>query len=201
MRLYLVRHGQTPANVRMALDSRPPGEPLTEEGRQQALELAEALATEPVCAVYASTAVRAQQTARPVADRHGLAMEVIDGVQEVFVGDLEGRNDHDSIRRFLAVYRAWESGDLDRAMPGGETAKQVLARFGEAVGTLRDRHPDGTVVVVSHSAVIRLVAPALATNVGDGIGAHSLLPNTGWVVLQSEPVGWRCVQWTGVTLP
>ncbi len=38
-------------------------------------------------------AVRAQQTAAPVAAAHGLDVGVVEGVQEIFCGDLEGRSD------------------------------------------------------------------------------------------------------------
>ncbi|MGH3436951.1 MAG: histidine phosphatase family protein [Sciscionella sp.] len=200
-RLYLVRHGQTAANVRMALDSLPPGPPLNEEGTQQARELAGSLAHDRVDAVYASEALRAQQTAAPLAAQRGLDVRVVGGVQEVFVGDLEGRNDHDSIRRFLEVYTAWAHGDLDRPMPGGETAKQVLRRYTDAVHTITQRHRGGSVVLVSHGAVIRLVAPALAPNINPSLGEHAILPNTGRVVLDAHPDGWRCVEWTGVRLP
>jgi hypothetical protein len=93
LRLVLARHGQTDANVRRELDSRPPGAPLNELGRAQAEALAQRLADAPVTAVHASRALRAQQTAAPVAAAHGLPVAVVDGVQEVFVGDLEGRSD------------------------------------------------------------------------------------------------------------
>ncbi|MFN2494754.1 MAG: histidine phosphatase family protein, partial [Pseudonocardiaceae bacterium] len=79
MRLVLVRHGETTANAAGVLDTRLPGCPLSEEGHRQAAELAQRLADEPVVAVYASRALRAQQTAAPVAARHGVAVQVLDG--------------------------------------------------------------------------------------------------------------------------
>src|SRR5919107_4980970 len=91
LRLVRARHGQTTANAEGILDTRLPGHPLTEEGHRQAAELADRLADEPVVAVYASRALRAQQTAKPIAARHGLAAQVLGGVHEVFIGDLEGR--------------------------------------------------------------------------------------------------------------
>jgi broad specificity phosphatase PhoE len=204
VRLLLVRHGQTEANVRMALDSAPPGPPLTEQGERQAAELAGSLAAEPLVAVYASTALRAQQTAAPVAAGHGLAVEVLDGVHEVGVGDLEGNTDHDSMRTFLGVFTAWAGGDLAVPMPGGETGEQVFTRFRAAVAGIRERHRDGSVVLVSHGGVIRLAAPLLAPNAGASLTGQALLPNTGRVILAEDrdaEGGWRCVEWTGVQLP
>jgi broad specificity phosphatase PhoE len=80
----LARHGQTTANSQNILDTRLPGHPLTEAGHQQAADLAQRLADEPVVAVYASRALRARQTAQPVAARHQRTVQILDGVHEVF---------------------------------------------------------------------------------------------------------------------
>jgi broad specificity phosphatase PhoE len=202
-RLILVRHGETEANQRHALDSRPPGGPLTAEGERQAQRLAADLAGEPVVAVYASTAIRAQATARPVAVRHGLTVEVAEDLHEVFVGDLECRTDRPSFDAFLAVFHSWAGGDLERSMPGGESAVEVIDRFAPTVRKLADRHAEGTVVFVSHGAAIRLVAPFLCDGVNLDQTQYVLLPNTGRVVLVADrttPTGWRCVEWAGINL-
>lgn len=199
MKLILVRHGETASNVRMALDSRPPGPPLTDAGVAQAAALAEALVDEPVAGVYASTAVRAQQTAEPVAAAHGLRVEVVEGVQEVFCGDLEGRHDREAFEAFGAVARRWGQGELDVPLPGGESGRQVLDRYLAAVDAIAARHRDGeTAVLVSHGASLRLAALALAANVQPALAASGLLPNTGRVVLERTPNGWLCTSWTGV---
>lgn len=203
-RLLLIRHGQTEANVRRALDSVPPGPPLTEAGRRQTEELAASLAGEPIVAVYASTALRAQQTAAPIAAAHGLDVEVVDGVQEVFLGDLEGRTDHDALRVFFEAFSAWVAGKLDVRIPGGESGREVLERYGKVVADIRERHAEGVVVLLSHGGAIRLVAPVLAANLDFAATEPALVPNTGRVVLDPDPVGptgWRCVEWTGIQLP
>ena len=200
-KIILARHGQTDANIHMAIDSLPPGGPLTEAGQRQAEELAEALSAEQVTAVYASTALRAQQTAQPVAKRHALDVQIVDGFQEVFVGDLEGRTDRDSLRRFADVFGSWASGDLDRPMPGGETGAAAVDRFTTALTSLPPTR--GTLVIVSHGAMLRLVAPLLADNLDTLAGELSLLQNTARIVLQEDSAargGWHCVEWAGVRL-
>jgi probable phosphoglycerate mutase len=204
LRLILARHGQTDSNVRMAIDSLPPGGPLTEQGQQQARELADALATEPVDAVYASTALRAQQTARPVAERHGLAVQVVEGIHEISVGDLEGRNDRESLRTFADVFGTWaRDGDLSRPMPGGETGQQAFDRFTAGLRTITADHEHGVLVVVTHGALLRLVGPLLAENLNTLAEQLSLLQNTARIVLVEDhtaPGGWHCVEWAGVQL-
>jgi probable phosphoglycerate mutase len=205
LRLVLVRHGQTPSNVIGSLDSRPPGPPLTDLGRDQAAAVADALAGLPVVAVYASVAVRAQETAAPIAAAHGLPVQVAAGIHEAFVGDLECRNDPDSLAAFFAVFHRWtRSLDLDVPMPGGESAQQVLDRFLPVVADIRARHEDGVVVLVSHGAAIRLVSFALSPNVSAELADQHLLNNGSRVVLEADgtsATGWRCLEWAGVPVP
>jgi probable phosphoglycerate mutase len=202
LRLVLARHAETDANIRLVLDSLPPGPPLTELGRRQADELADALAVEPVAGVYASTALRTQQTAQPIAQRHGLPVEITAGLHEVFMGDLEGTTGEESLLAFIAVAKAWSVGELDRAIPGGESALDAIGRFTDAIGGIRARHSHGVVVVVTHGAVLQVGVPALAPNLAE-LGQRPLVPNTGQIILDQDdttPTGWRCVSWTGTRL-
>ena len=192
MRLVLARHGRSTANVARILDSAPPGAPLDELGREQAAQLGERLAARPVRAVHASRALRAQQTAEPVAAAHGLPVDVVDGVQEVFLGDLEGRSGPDALAAFDDVYAAWWRGDLDARLPGGESALDVRARYLPAVERIvAGAAGNGDVVLVSHGAAIRLVAAAL---LGDTAETW-YVPNSGLVVLRRNPAGAGLAGW------
>ncbi len=190
MRLVLVRHGQTGSNVRRILDSRPPGPPLTDLGLEQAAALGERLASWDVEAVHASHAVRAQQTAAPVAAAHGLALGVVAGVHEVDCGDLEGRADADARARFEEVYASWWQGDLDARLPGGESARDLRARFLPAVDALT-AGATRSVVLVSHGAAIRLAAAALLGETAE----TQYVANTGLVVLSPTASGWTLDHW------
>lgn len=203
MKLQLVRHAQSTANVRRALNTKMPGPPLTELGHQQAAGLAEQLADEPIVAVYSSVAIRAQDTAAPLAARHGLEVEVIEGVHEIFVGDLEDRSDEEAIMAYAQVFYPWTLGDLGVSMPGGESGEQVRDRYLAAVAQIRAKHeqahPDGTVVLVSHGGVMRLCAEILSDNVPPNLAEAGLIPNTGSIVLSSKDGGgWHCEAWAGV---
>lgn len=195
MRLLLVRHGETASNIERVLDTLLPGPPLTELGHKQARELADLLErTEDVVAVYASAATRTQQTAAPTAERFGLAVQVLDGVHEIQVGDWEGMNTQAAYTAYLETVIAWAEGRLDVSFPNGESGQQVLDRFLPAVRSIEQ---DGTVVLVSHGGSGRMAALAMASNVPAEL-AENLLPNTGVVVLESSEDGWRCLSWAGV---
>jgi broad specificity phosphatase PhoE len=190
VRLILARHGRTAANVAKALDSRPPGMPLDDVGRGQAARLAERLADEPVTAVYASPAVRAQETAAAVGAAHGLAVTVLDDVREASCGDLEGKSDEPSRAQFRGVYQAWLRGEFAARVPGGDSALDVIARFVPAVEAVTATATDA-VVVVSHGAAIRLGAAAML----GGIGKTQDVANIGVVVLTGGPGAWTLEHW------
>jgi broad specificity phosphatase PhoE len=192
VRLVMARHGETAANAQHVLDTRPPGMPLNARGLAQATALGERLAAEPVTAVHASVAIRAQQTAAPVAAAHDLDIQVADGVHEVFCGDLEGRSGRAALEAFMAVYEAWWTGDLDARLPGGESAHDVRARFLPTLDRILDG-ARGDVVLVSHGAAIRLAAAALLGDTGE----TRYVPNTGLVVLRPDGAGWALEHWDG----
>jgi broad specificity phosphatase PhoE len=189
-RLVLARHGQTDANLSHALDTRPPGAPLNELGHAQAAALGGRLAAEPISAVHASRAIRAQQTAAPIALAHGLDVVVVDGVHEIFCGDLEGRSDLHAREYFDRTYAAWWQGDLDAHLPGGESAHELRDRFLPAIDKIMDAGA-GTVVLVSHGAAIRLAAAALLGDTAE----TAYVPNAGLVILRAEPTGWALEHW------
>lgn len=198
-RLILVRHGQSQGNVDRRLDTRPPGAPLTDLGHDQARAFGRSL-EHPVGLLAHSTALRAVQTAAAIGEYLGLSGVELDGIHEVQAGDLEGRCDDPAHEEFNAIYRRWQSGDLDVPMPGGESAQQVLDRYVPVITQLRLRFLDdhawvGDVVVVSHGAAIRLVSTALS-GVDPGFAIEHHLANTECVVLSPITDGrWSCLQW------
>ncbi|MDA2894133.1 histidine phosphatase family protein [Mycolicibacterium sp. BiH015] len=205
-RLVLVRHGQSHGNVDRRLDTRPPGAELTDLGREQATAFARALSHPPAMIAH-SIATRAVQTAGHIAAELGPAHATneFEGIHEVQVGDLEGRSDEAAHDEFNAVYRRWHAGEFDLALPGGETAQQVLDRYIPVLDQLRVRYLDdaawqGDIVVVSHGAAIRLVSAVLA-GVDHQFAIDHHLANAESVVLAPITDGrWSCLQW-GKLLP
>lgn len=203
LRLVLVRHGRTPSNVRHRLDTALPGPGLDELGHAQAEEVAGLLAGWPVRGLYASRATRAQETAAPIGRALGREVELLRGLHEVFVGDLEGQEGDDARAAFDEVFEAWWDGDVDRAMPGGESARDVWDRALPDLAAVTSGVAEGAVVVVSHGAAIRILSLALlgghdGSGAGHGevtYGRERPVPNTGRVVLRRDPGGWVPELW------
>ena len=199
MRLVLIRHGQTPSNVLGLLDTVPPGPGLTEFGHGQAAAVPETVAAEPIEAVYASTATRAQLTAAPLAAARGLDIVVRDGLREIAAGDWEMLGDDVSVQGYLGLIGGWMAGRLDRRSPGqnGESGREVLQRFDDVIREIVSTGVSGA-AVVAHGAVNRLWASLRAGNLDDEFGATHALRNTGIVVLAGDVErGWTALSWTG----
>jgi probable phosphoglycerate mutase len=155
MQLLLIRHGETDHNAgRLALGRR--DVPLNERGRSQAGALASALhARYTVDAVYSSPLQRALYTARPLADEFRLDIAIEPALTEMDIGELESLAFGVVRERYPDFMRRWLSDDLaDAVMPGGESLRQVQERAWAALKSIRDRHADGLVAVVSHNFVI-----------------------------------------------
>ncbi len=199
MRLLLIRHGQTPANVRGELDTAAPGPHLTELGRAQAAAVPDALADERIDGIYASRLVRTQQTAAPLARVRGeMHRVVLPGIHEIEAGDLEGRTDKTSVRAYIDVIWAWVDGDLERRMPGAGDGNDFFGRFDADIAQVASEHdPDATVAVFSHGAAIRVWSAARAANIARDYPGRHYLENTGLVALEGSPAdGWNMVGWT-----
>ncbi|SEQ44707.1 histidine phosphatase family protein [Microlunatus flavus] len=196
MRLLLIRHGQTTANVRGALDTAFPGEPLTDLGRAQAAAVPAALEDEDVTAVYASNLTRTRRTAEPLRAARGLRVGIRPGLAEVRAGDLELRADEVAVRGYVDCLVAWMGGDLDRRMPGGADGHAFWARYDGALTAIAERHSGRTVAVFSHGAAIR-VWTALATRMALERAEQLHVANTGMAVLEHRPGrGWDLERWS-----
>ena len=204
MRLYLLRHGQTSSNVDHLLDTAVPGADLTALGRDQAAALVDLLGEKGIGAVTASTLVRTQQTAAPLAAHLGLEVAVADGLREIEAGDLEMLGDEPSVLRYLAVVSRWLEGDLATAEPGAEDGHAFFARYDRAVlDAVAAARAAGieTLALVSHGAAIRCWAGSRVRNVSPEFVVATGLENTGVVALSGSPEdGWTCDSWTGAVL-
>jgi probable phosphoglycerate mutase len=154
--LLLIRHGMTDA-VGRRLTGRLPGVPL---GRKQVLALAERLRSLPLAAIYASPLERTMETARAVAEPHGLEVIPDEAVIESDFGELSGRTMTE-----LESVPEWKRFNTHRSgtrVPGGEHMLEVQARVTSALLRIRDAHPERVVAVVSHADPLRGALCALA---------------------------------------
>lgn len=152
--VLLVRHGATEWNIH----KRAQGQadiPLTDKGKEQAVDAARQLAKFPVKAIFSSDLSRARDTAQEIAKIHGLPVVEDPRFREIDQGEWTGLATEEIATRWPEL---WGPARHYNARPGGESPQQVRAR---ALAALRDAvaaNPQGTIVVVSHGGTIRWLA-------------------------------------------
>lgn len=153
-RLIAIRHGETAWNV----DKRIQGQievALNAHGRWQAQRVAQALAAEPISALYASDLARAWVTAQAIARACGVPLQAEAGLRERRFGSFEGLSYADIAQRWPEQHAAWHRRDPDWSPPdGGESLRAVRARVAATLDALASRHPGGQIVLVAHGGVM-----------------------------------------------
>lgn len=157
--LLLVRHGHTDAAGKR-LTGRAPGVHLNELGRRQAERLVERLEGVRIDAIVSSPLERCRETAAPLAKARGRAVDVGRAWIEVGYGEWTGRS-ISQLRR-TKLWRRVMLAPSNVRFPGGESLLEVQGRAVDATLDIAARHARGTVVVVSHADVIRLLVAHVA---------------------------------------
>jgi len=152
--LYLVRHGQTSANVNHQLVGHT-DIPLDDLGARQAIQVGVRMQSIRLDAIVSSPLQRARITASEIATHQRLDIVLDDRFKEMHFGHAEGLTMLEAVARFpelmalrddpLNDHFAWPGGDMRSAFH-----QRVMAAFTEIAITHRDRH----VAVVCHGGVI-----------------------------------------------
>ncbi len=155
---YVVRHGRTDFSARGIYSGRAEV-PLTEEGREQAAQVAESLRLAGVDAVYTSPLERARVTAEAIAAATGAGLRVDERLTEVDYGPMEGLDRPAAEERFGDAFRRWRERPFEAHLPGMEPLADALAR---AVAVTGDALAGAErPVLVGHQGILRLVLIAL----------------------------------------
>jgi probable phosphoglycerate mutase len=193
-RILAIRHGETAWNV----DTRIQGHldiPLNDTGRRQARRLAEAVAGEPLAAVYASDLARAKETAGALADEAGVEVVLHDGLRERAFGAFEGLTFDEIAARWPDQALRWRQRDPEFASPGGETLRAFYARCIDTVTALASRHRGGQIAIVSHGGVMDCLYRA-ATRADLAAPRTWRLGNASINRLLHTPQGFSLVGWS-----
>lgn len=155
MNLYVVRHGETWANIESrylgALDPE-----LTERGRKQAQALDAQLPTD-LSVLAVSPLLRAQQTAEILNHSRALQVQTLQGLRERNVGVFEGLTQVEARERHpdlwsLNITRHWAL-----APTGGESIFEVVSRVHTTLQQLHEMHSGKNVAIVAHGFIAKTI--------------------------------------------
>ncbi len=195
--LCMARHGETDWNA----ENRIQGQldiPLNSRGQEQAKALSSVLASMHFDAIYSSDLSRASVTAAAIADQLGLELNINPALRERHYGSFQGltyaevgRKTPEGLKRFLAR-------ELEYDMEGGESLNTLWSRCVTALGDLARAHPNQTVLVVSHGAVLDTVYRYL---VGHALDAPRSVttPNCALNWMSCRDGAWKLDVWGEVS--
>jgi broad specificity phosphatase PhoE len=199
-----------------AINTMVPGPELTDTGEQQASDLAIALQHSGIDEIWASTMIRSQETAAPLAHELGLSIEPLQaGLNEINAGIFEGAPTNVGDlpvggALYLLAPALWTLGLTSVPELGSTDANGIVfdQRVDQAVQTIYDGSAAGdTDAVFSHEGTIAIWTlmnvnnPDYALVLKELFTTGELLPYTGQVVVDGSPGDWTLVSWDGTPVP
>ena len=155
--LILLRHGEvegiTPPIFRGHSDL-----PLTARGVRQSELTRDALhARHSVTTVYCSPLERCMRTAEIVSTGFGIAPVPYPGLDDIHYGEWTGLSADQVWERWPRDVALWKAAPHMVRFPGGESLQDVAARAVDALTTILSAHSGGTLVLVTHDSVLRVL--------------------------------------------
>ncbi len=174
MKIILIRHGESEANVAHVINDDPARVVnLTARGRDQAEAAAGALREMRFSHAYASEFVRAQQTAEILLRGHGCPLRIDARLNERRSG-MDGLPVH--------VFNDLVRPDpLHIRPPGGESFLEQMERLRSFLDDAAARHPRANVLAVSHENPILAAVALTGSDVEELVRGN--IVNCGWVEL------------------
>jgi broad specificity phosphatase PhoE len=153
-RFLLVRHA-THDYLTQGIAGRQPGIGLNSFGKTEAAVLAKRLSTLPIDAIFSGPLQRACETARPLADRLSLELQIAPEFDEVDVGDWTHCTFQELDR--IPAWQQWNSFRSSTAPPNGELMLDVQRRAVGKILQLQQQQSYHFIAIFSHGDVIRAV--------------------------------------------
>ena len=158
-KIIFVRHGQTEWNVLGRYQGQT-DVALSPLGIEQAEKLAAHFPVDKIEAVYSSDLARAMKTASCVADRFGLTVESRPELRELNFGDWEGLTYDEIVAKWPDALENFFLHPDVLDIPHGESFPKLRERALACVEEIVARHPDQTVAVFAHGAILRTILTA-----------------------------------------
>ena len=187
LRLILVRHGQTDANLNHFLQGQSDGL-LNAAGRQQAEALGRHLKDFSIDQMISSPLRRAQATAAAIARHHDLEVKNSSLLKEWNCGLLDGVS-AEEFRKKLQEF----GGALSSFRPeAGETLLEVRQRAAEFLTDLTAQYPDQTVLICSHGDFMRALLSVIQ-QVDLEQTSDIYFENASYSILELEDGHWNLI--------
>jgi probable phosphoglycerate mutase len=187
--LYLVRHGENPANLTREFSYKKIDYPLTELGVRQAEQTASYFANlndgQRIDAIFSSPLRRARQTAEIIGAATGHDISIVEEFREINCGDFDGVPPTDAMwEHHDQILRSWRDGDHDARFPGGEDFHMLRARARAGLAQAVAGRAGQQIVIVAHGGIIGASLKDICRDLDDDLVWR--VPNRNCAVTELE---------------
>jgi broad specificity phosphatase PhoE len=147
IKLIAMRHGESEHNIKGVVNGNPSLEfHITEKGQKQARDIADALGSRTeIVAIITSEMLRTQETAKPLAEKLGLEIQIDPRLNDIHAGELEG----------IPILEFRERTDnIKKSVQGSETNVEVGTRLKSFLDDLVQCYSGHTVAVISSEIIL-----------------------------------------------
>lgn len=205
MIIYFVRHGESEGNSQnMHQFSHTP---LSEKGRKQAEALAERLKDVNFDLIYSSSSARAKETAEIINKIVNSRVETWDDLIEMKMpSEIRGKkvDDPEVMKIKKVIWENYPKGNWKYS--DEETFEELNERAKKVLKHLEEIHNDQTILVVSHSTMIKAIVgiivfgEKLTPDTLFAMRFHMWAQNTGITICEKHPkYGWQLNTWNDMT--
>ena len=175
-KIHLIRHGQTDNNIERRFQGQSDSL-LTEKGKDQARLLAQALEGIAFDAVFASSNLRAYDTAKILVNKRGLNIEALDALREIYLGNWEGQLEEE-IKKIdpKQYYNYWNDPSKFKCL-GSETFFELQTRALNCFKKIVKNNPGKEILVVSHGALLKTLLAFLDKRPLKDLWKHPIMGN------------------------
>jgi broad specificity phosphatase PhoE len=187
--LYFLRHGQTTLSREDNFCGSGLDPELTREGLEMAQAFAAAYRDKQWTAIFTSTLRRSITTAQPLCEALQMSMQPRAELNEIGYGKWEGLSKERVEKEYHDDYISWLADPAWHAPTGGELAVMIARRGLQVIEEIKQRFPEGNILVVSHKATIRII---LCSLLGIDVGRFRyrlVCPVGGMSIVEFTPQG------------
>lgn len=152
--IYLVRHGENPANITHEFSYKKIDYSLTPKGILQAQQTSEYFRGRDIHEIYASPLKRTKETAEIIAQPLHLPVTIMEQFREINVGNLEDMPPtEENWQLHNRIVEDWFEGKHNVTFPGGEDYNALLNRLRDGLLTITTNKTGKNIVVVGHGGI------------------------------------------------
>jgi probable phosphoglycerate mutase len=180
---YIFRHGETNWNLERRCQGHTDID-LNENGKIQALHLAERMLDIPLDVIFSSDLTRAYKTGCVVAEKKGIPLILDKRLREMSYGEAEGMLYHEAVKIYGEElwnrFQTFSPENDHISFPGGETRKMARDRFHQSMLDIIETTSHKVIGLSTHGGALRNIL-------------HSFLPPDHQMLPIPNCVIYKCV--------